>query len=316
MGVDVQGFALLNTEKWTSSGDALAGKPPTPAVWLCCKTNFLCRSAHRVATSLVYESGWCSPGALQSLWLRDPLKLEQALPWLLPAFQRPGESGGRGVLSFHRNHRRAGGRGLRIMKKAGPRLGRLTGGHCACCRGQDIHRRWGALRLGRARSKLSTVCNSTPLAAVPSPKDSSICPLATSRFWVVSVPTEGWAIAVFNRVSLPGISPRAALSCPAVPAPPSRASGKPQWDAVSLTKSVVSWGLPQVREWGCCGHIPHRVCILGAYTVGDCWPGWPPARASAEELPLALSSDCNIQEDVFSFLCTPFLPHSCTHLTC
>ena len=81
-------FALSNTEEWTSSGDILVGKLPTPAVWLWCSTNFLCRSARRVATTLVYESGWCSPATLQSLGLWDPLKLEPALPWLLPAFQR------------------------------------------------------------------------------------------------------------------------------------------------------------------------------------------------------------------------------------
>lgn len=42
--------------------------------------------------------------------------------------------------------------------------------------------------LAWSESVLSTVCNSTPLAAVSSPEDSSVCPLVTPRVSVVSVP--------------------------------------------------------------------------------------------------------------------------------
>ena len=112
------------------------------------------------------------------------------------------------------------------MKKTGPWLGGLTGGHRAHCRGWGIHRRWGALGLAGAEFELSMVCNSTPLAAVPSIKDSSICPLATPRLSVVSVPMEGWATAVLNRVSLLGFSPGAALKLLCSPGPAVQGSGK------------------------------------------------------------------------------------------
>ena len=144
-------------------------------------------------------------------------------------FRDQGNHGGRGVLSFHRSHRWAGGRGLRIMKKAGLAhdlagwlVGTVPAAEARASTGG------GVLSALAGPGPSSPQCATPPLAAVPSPKDSSICPLATSRFWVVSVPTEGWAIAVLNRVSLPGISPGAALSCPAVLASPSGALGKPQ----------------------------------------------------------------------------------------
>ena len=129
-------------------------------------------------------------------------------------------------------------------------------------------------------------------------------------------PHGGWATAVLNRVSLLGVSPGAALKLLCSPGPAVQGSGKASvrrgiTDKVcGVLRAAPS---PGVGRWG---HIPHQVCILGSYTVADCWARWPLTRPSTEGLPSALSSDCNIQEDVFSSFCTSFLPHSCTHLIC